>query len=112
MYTGAICKVRPFNPIYKLVKNVPIVKAVTAYDTDDGETLILCFNQALYFGNDLPNFLLNPNQMWLNGLIVDDCPLSLSPDKSSTHSIHCPEDDVIIPLHLTGKPKQDEIKSC
>jgi hypothetical protein len=47
--------VHAFNPRYKPLTKVPIVKAVTAYDTNDGEVLILCMNQALYFGDEMPN---------------------------------------------------------
>jgi hypothetical protein len=56
-------EVHPYNPTYKAESNVPIVKAANDYDTCKGKTIILIFNQALYFGDEMPNSLLNPNQM-------------------------------------------------
>lgn len=96
-----------------------MVKAVTAYG-HNGVTYILVANQALYFGEDMPNSLLSPNQLRSNGVVVDDCPIHLSPNKSSTHSIFFPEQDVRLPLQLNGiisylsirKPTQLEIETC
>jgi hypothetical protein len=75
-HTGTTCEVHPYHPKYKPGANVPLVKAVTAYD-HNGNTYILVLNQALYFGDEMPNSLLNPNQIRFNGIIVDD--LSNSP---------------------------------
>jgi hypothetical protein len=119
-YTGRHCQVHAFNPRYKPLTKVPIVKAVTAYDTNDGEVLILCMNQALYFGDEMPNTLLNPNQLRSHGVIVDDCPIHLSPDKRSTHSLYFPDEQVRLPLELHGcisylptrLPTMDEINRC
>ena len=118
-HTGATCEVHPYHPKYKPVTNVPVDKAATAYDFK-GTTYILILNQALYFGEDMPNSLFNPNQIRANGVIVDDCPTHLSPHKSSTHSIFFPDQYVRLPLELHGiisylsilKPMQLEIKKC
>jgi hypothetical protein len=102
------------------LQDIPIVKAALAYDEpESGENIILIFNQALHFGNKLPNILLNPNQMWSQGLTVDDCPKHLSRGKS-THSIIIEEENVIIPLRLRGImsyfnvriPSAEEIDQC
>jgi hypothetical protein len=53
-------------------------------------------------------------------LIVDDCPILLSHNKSSTHSIIHPEEDFTIPLELHGiisyfttrKPTAEEMDQC
>jgi len=118
-HTGITCEVHPYHPKYKPDANVPVVKAVTAYD-HNGTIYILVINQALYFGEDMPNSLLNPNQMRSHGIVVDDCPTHLSPNQVSTHSIYFPEHDIRLPLQLHGiisylsirKPTQNEIKSC
>jgi hypothetical protein len=54
-------------------------------------------------GDDLDNSLMNPSQLWANGEIVDNIPeyLALDPTKA-THSIHIPNTDLTIPLHLKG----------
>jgi len=57
-------------------------------------------NQALYFEDDMPNSLLNPNQMRSHGVVADDCPIHLSNNKSSTHSLYIP--DICISLELHG----------
>jgi hypothetical protein len=63
-YTGQTVKVSGFASSMNSIKNVPIVKAALAYDDPlTGETLILILNQTLYFGDDLPHVLLNPNQL-------------------------------------------------
>jgi hypothetical protein len=102
-YTGQVCEVHPYHPKYKPTQNIPVVKGVTAYDDEKtGKTYILCVNQGLYFGNDMKHSLLNQNQMRSNGVIVDDCPVHLSPDNSSTHSIYFPDEDIRILLQLNG----------
>jgi hypothetical protein len=68
----------------------------------------------------MPNSLLNPNQMRANGVIVDDCPTHLSFNKSSTHFIFFPEQNIHLPLQLHGiisylsvrKATQLEIETC
>jgi len=113
------CEVHQYHPKYKPVTNVPVVKAATAYDYN-GTTYILILNQALYFGDDMPKSLLNPNQIRLNGVTVDDCPTHSSPNKDSTHSIYFPEEDMRPSLQLNGiisflsirKPSKREIETC
>lgn len=44
------------------LKEVPIVKAALVYDhPETGEVTVLIINQALYFGDELDQVLLNPN---------------------------------------------------
>jgi hypothetical protein len=65
------------------VDGIPVVQAGTAYThPETGETVILVVNQGLYMGDMLNSSLLNPNQLWSFGIIVDDCPLHLAPDPS------------------------------
>jgi hypothetical protein len=117
--TNTTCEVHPYHPKYKPVTNVPVVKAATAYDYN-GTTYILILNQELYFGDDMPNSLLNPNQIRSNGVTVDNCPTHLSPNKDSRLSIYFPEEDMRLPLQLNGiisflsirKPSKKEIETC
>jgi hypothetical protein len=100
--TNQVVDVTPYNSEkYEAETNIPIVKAATAYTDPTGTTYILILNQALYLP-DLNHSLLNPNQMRVNGVIVDDCPRPLSdPSKPpSTHSIYFPEHDIRISLEL------------
>lgn len=86
---------------YEPEANIPVVKAATAYTDSTGTTYILVLNQALHFP-DLDGSLLN--QMWVNGVIVDDCPQHL-PDHStppSMHSSYFLGHDFCIPLEMGG----------
>ncbi len=118
-YTGEVAEVSGFANPMQTIQDVPIVKAALAYDPpDNGDTIILIINQALYFDDQLDNVLLNPNQMRFHGLIVDDIPKHLSHGKSS-HSIHIEEENLRIPLLLNGAisyfsvqtPTQEEIEN-
>jgi len=113
-YSDMTCNVSPFAKTYETKTNVPIVKAATAYDDPKtGTTYILVLGQALYFGEDVEASLLCPNMLRANGLIVQDVPVHLSHDGTSSHSI-------IIPLSLNGcfssiptrTPTMEEIETC
>lgn len=117
---GKVAEVHGFSKSLQSMQNIPIVKAALAYDIPEtGETIILVINEALYFGNQLNNILLNQNQMRTHGLIVNDCPRHLSKGKS-THSIKVEEQDICIPLKLYGiisyfdmqRPTKDEVYNC
>jgi hypothetical protein len=62
-YTGQVCNVYPYSPKYKPRTNIPIVKAITAYDSPSVETFILCLNQALYFGNEMQKWSNAPDAL-------------------------------------------------
>jgi len=102
-YTDTSCSVTPFCKSYESKQGIPIVKAATTYDDEaTGVTYILILGQALYFGEEVESRLLCPNQLRANGVIVDDTPVHLLHNRSSTHSITFPEDNVTIPLKLNG----------
>jgi hypothetical protein len=100
---------------------VPIVQAATAYDDPEtGITYILVINQALQIPN-LQTMLLNPNQMRMNGIFVDDIPKHLAPDPElASHSIFVPSMNLRLPLQLKGiisglrtrYPSVHEVESC
>jgi len=120
-FTQQVVDVTPYNKNkYEPETNIPIVKAATAYTDSSGNTYILILNQALYLP-DLDHSLLNPNQMRMNGVTVDDCPQHLSdPRCPSTHSIFSPDLDIRIPLELGGVisrictqcPTKEELEHC
>jgi hypothetical protein len=58
-YTDRVVDVAPFSDDYQQMEEIPIVKAAFAYDDPaTGETFILTFGQALYFGSKIKNALL------------------------------------------------------
>ena len=71
--TGEVVDVVPYHEEYDAKKDVPIVSAATAWThTDTGETFILDYHQALWYGKEVANSLLNPNQMRFYGHRVSD----------------------------------------
>ena len=73
--TEHYCDVQPFSPSYKPIEKVPIVTACTAYDDPlSGNTTILIFHQALWFGNQLEGSLICPNQVRSHGISFCDDP--------------------------------------
>jgi len=121
-YTGETVSVSAFSKSHDLIHEVPIVKALTAYDDPrTGVTYILVLGQALFLGDDVESTLLCPNQLRYNGIIVDDTPIHLSPiNQPSTHSIYFPDEDIRLQLSLKGCisyfhsriPTNEEIESC
>ncbi len=105
-----------------LMENIPVVTAATAIDDEaTGNTTILVLGQAIYMGDKINNTLLCPNQLRYYGITVDNVPMHLTHgDKTSSHSIICPEHDMAIPLSLKGIlsyfqsriPTPDELLTC
>lgn len=119
-YTGQQCTVHPYSSKYK-PKTVKIAHGGTAYDhPTNGKTYILDVYHGFDMSQDQDPSLINPNQLRANNIKVDDCPIHLSLDHSSTHSITFPEQEVTIPLELKGVilyfhtrlPSTEEIDSC
>jgi len=63
-FDGTTCEVSPFTEEYQAMTNIPVVSAATAWtDIESGETVILWFNQILWYGDKLDHSLINPNQL-------------------------------------------------
>jgi hypothetical protein len=61
-YNNQVTEVSGFANSMQTLKEVPIVKAALVYDhPETGEVAVLIINQALYFGDELDQVLLNPN---------------------------------------------------
>jgi hypothetical protein len=98
------------------MQNVPIVTGATAYDdATTGETYILLFHEALYYGNKLDHSLVNPNQVRHSGIPFWDNPY----DPERPMGVH-PTTELIIPLHTCGtkvqfytrSPTSHELQHC
>jgi len=99
-YTGQVAEVSGFANSMNSIQDVLLVKAALAYDDAiTGETIILIINQALYFGDQLDEILLNPNQLREYGHTVNDVPKHLG---GTTHSIIIDDQQYSIPLELRG----------
>jgi hypothetical protein len=95
--------------------DVPIVTAATAYDTDQGETIILTFGQGLWFGDRMERSLINPNQCRAHGINICDDPT----DKHRRLGIEL-DDGYFVNMQMDGStcgfitrcPSDDELHSC
>ena len=80
-YTGEHCDVSPYSNDYKPIKDIPIVNASTSFtDPNTGATIILRFNQVLWYGHRLAMSLINPNQIRHSGITVSDDPTDKTRD--------------------------------
>ena len=69
-FTGEVCTVSPYSNEYAPKHGVPVATCVTAIIDGLGVTTILAMHQMLFFGTQLPNSLLNPNQVRLGGITI------------------------------------------
>ncbi len=84
------------------MKNISTVIAAYAYDSTDGRTFILQLNQSLDFSNSMEHGLLCPNQVQINGGIVDDVPPLLDYYNTSKHVIWFRDNDIVLSFHTHG----------
>jgi hypothetical protein len=115
-FDGTTCEVSPFTDEYQLMTDVPIVSAATAWtDDESGETVILWFNQILWYGNKLDHSLINPNQLRHNGVSV--CDDITDRNRRFGIDIH---GDLFIPFEMKGTvisfesrvPTKWELQNC
>lgn len=114
-----VCDVSGFHPGMDAIQNVPVKTCATAYDHSDGETIILEFGQALWFGDDLEHSLLSPNQARLFYHEVCLNPKQYS-NGQSMHGISCEDDNVVLSFQMYGcilylsirTPTQEELDNC
>ena len=61
--TGVTCDVSPYDNTYKPCINLSIAACATVFTTSDGIDILLISHEMIYFGNGLPNSLINLNQI-------------------------------------------------
>ena len=72
-YTGYNCNVIGFHSNLESIANIPVVTAVTAYnDPISGTTVMLVFNQTLWFGISMEQYLIATNQVFSHGVQLSD----------------------------------------
>ena len=72
--TGQKCSVAPFSASYEPMSDIQIKTCLTSFTDEDGSTWILVFNEVLWFGSNMDNSLVNPNQIRMTGTLVSDDP--------------------------------------
>ena len=114
-YTGRECDVTPYDSCYEPAKGIPIVHAATAWQSQHtGQTYILVLNESLWMPQ-LPNALVNPNQLRHFGTEVQDNPYSGSPlfikTEDSSFGMEFESQGTTIFAH-TFSPSQHELETC
>lgn len=115
---GTTAEVSPFVASLGKISHVPIATIAIAYDCPSTTTTyILLFHQSLFIAA-LTSHLICPNQLHMNGIVVNECPLQFLPVTSRTEQMHSVvADNLVIPLELSGvtsyfhtrAPTEDEI---
>jgi hypothetical protein len=96
-YTGQLCEVTLFLSSYETVTEIPIACCCTVWtDKMDSSEYLLVGDQMLWFGNQMINLLINPNQLQANGLSVNDNPFD------NTRAFGINVENAFIPFNATG----------
>lgn len=114
-FTSEVCTVAPFLDKYLEQEDVQICTAATAYDASHSMTIILQFEQGLWFVNRMDKSLLNPNQCQFFGIPICDDPTDPFKETGMTAS-----DDIFISFDIRGTmcgftmrcPSDEELHSC
>ena len=117
---GKVVNASGFSPSLGSLSNLPIVNALYAYDTYDGQTFILENNNAIYLGNQMTDSLINPIQAEDNEVRIDirpkrfyvnsgeNCQQIVFPDGNKIPI----EYDGVLPFIPIRRPTPDEIDTC
>jgi hypothetical protein len=73
-FEGRMVMVAPYHNEYEPMQVKIATLATLCEDLMDGQLYFLIIHEALYFGDHLKQTLLNPNQLQLHGLLVEDAP--------------------------------------
>ncbi|GAX25842.1 hypothetical protein FisN_6Hu120 [Fistulifera solaris] len=116
-WTDITCTVSPYSDDYEAKTDIPIAHAATAYDDPvTGRVTILVFYNGLWFGNQLKDSLINPNQCRSFGIDLCDDPW----DRSRGLRLRVPDEGFEIPFTYeknvvffeTRVPTQEELDKC
>ena len=118
--TGEECQVYAYSEEYE-PRTVKVGSYRSAWSHPiTGEVFIMVLHQALGMEEQEPS-LLCPNQLRMNGILVNDVPRSLpGGDIKNAHSMVIPEADLKVPLKVNGVmssfdtriPTESELETC
>jgi len=92
-------------PTYEAVNEIPVTGCGIVWSSPStGQDYLLIGDQFLYFGETLPNSLLNPNQLHAFGIGVNNNPF----EKSQDLGMDCGE--LFIPFDTTGTVVHFELR--
>ena len=99
-------------------QNLRIANVAYAFDTPDGETIILIFNQSIYGGEIMDDSLANPIQCLQNDVKIDCRPSIFYPDDDDAQTIQFEGQRISIqydgplPYLNVRRPTADEWLNC
>ena len=95
--TGEVCEVTPFLDSYEPITEIPLARCGTVWtDPLTTQDYLLVGDQMLWFGSQLSNSLLNPNQIRAYGVGVFDNPF----DPNTNFGVA--SDEAFIPFDTKG----------
>jgi hypothetical protein len=117
---GRTVTARGFASNLPSLDNIPIVNCSFAYDTNNGKTLLLQVNNALYMGENMEHSLLCPNQCEDNDIRIDLRPSLYYPNEIRASTLYCENNNIVIPIHHHGplpyinvrRPTNEELLVC
>ena len=77
---GQTCDVLGFHQSFESLHDIPLAQVATGVTLENGKTVILVINEALYFGSQMDHSLVNPNQIRAYGIDVSDNPFDRERD--------------------------------
>ena len=116
---GKMVLVSGFWNSMKVMENLPLANVLYAYDTQEGETLILRVNYSIYLGEHMDGSLLCPNQCRENGIMINTRP-KIYCNKVTTETMECPGSGIRVPIRHHGplsfipvrRPTMEETLTC
>ena len=116
---GKMVSASGFSSSMPVMENLPIANVLYAYDTQEGETLILRVNNTIYLGEYMEDSLLSPNQCRDNGILIDMRP-KVYCSEDSAETMECPEAGVcllirhhgLVPFIPVQRPTMEETLTC
>ena len=92
----------PYNAAYDPVSNIKDVSGATIYtDPVSDFTFILWIHESLFFGKNMSHSLINPNQIRMFGVAIQDNPYH-STEGMSILATTANDEDLSLPLQPKG----------
>ena len=103
-----------FSAGYDPVKDVQISTCLTAYTDEYGKKCIIVFNKVVWFGTIMDHLLINPNQIWMAGILVSDDTFDDNQNLGITHEkLFIPFVNDATTLYFDSRvPTKREITEC
>ena len=117
--SGASVTASGFTNSLGKLENLPIANVVYAYDTSDGDTLLLENNNTIYLGDQMNDSLINPIQAEEHDVRIDIRPQKYYPNDPLAQTVTFSDGTVlpvlfdgVLPYILVRCPTSHELDNC